>query len=101
MSELTPLVGFHGHTDGVGLLGLGLILVDAVSPICQESKTTYNLSQLGDMSAAQIAEIIENGITAEESERAILLESVLRAHVLEKTKDDKSVLIGKITNLIN
>lgn len=35
LPEETPLVGFHGHSDGLVLNSLGLILVNAADPACQ------------------------------------------------------------------
>ena len=101
MSEVAPLVGFHGKVDAYGLTGLGLIMVDTITPACQKGLYDYNLDNLKDKSTAEIAEIIEDSISTEESERAKMLEALLRIHLNETYKEDKQVLINKINDLVN
>lgn len=34
LTDDTPLVGFHGMGDGMGMTSLGLILLDASESVC-------------------------------------------------------------------
>lgn len=60
----TPLVGFHGEVNLLGLTSLGVILVDTLDPVCQapmtDNKNMWMYEAMDDFTAAQQ---IEGGIS--------------------------------------
>jgi len=53
LTEKTPLVGLHGMVDSEGIVSLGAILVDTISPICQISSFKVDQSMYQGLSETE------------------------------------------------
>jgi len=77
LPEETPLVGFHGTSQGSFLTSLGLILVDTASPICQQRARYPDAVLLEGIDLFERNAIIEAALSQQEKSRASALEAIL------------------------
>lgn len=58
LSELAPLVGFHGEVDSEGIKALGLILFDTLDANCRLTTSTSDSADYTGMTEAEKTELI-------------------------------------------
>ena len=76
LPEETPLVGFHGYSDGIALNSLGLILVNARDPVCQQP-VAHGQIQMYQGSIFEQSAAAEGAITKKEMAKTKQLEEIL------------------------
>ena len=88
----TPLVGFHGKVNMLGMTSLGVILVDTLDPVCQkpllDDSNMWMYQAMDDFTAASQT---EGDISKQERARAQALEAILMdesLHNVHRTKED-------------
>ena len=59
LSELAPLVGFHGEVDSEGIKALGLIFYDTLDANCRLTTFTSDSAEYTGMIEAEKTELIE------------------------------------------
>jgi len=89
LSEDTPLVGFHGKVDLLGMTQLGLIFVDTMDPVCKRTSSVDDANMWiyeamdDEFTAAQES---ESSLTGNERARAATLEAILMDKTLHSAK---------------
>lgn len=66
ITEETPLVGFHGRTDGLTLTALGLIFVDTTTPACLRVHDNIYQDYYEEAPLYEVSEASEHLLTADE-----------------------------------
>jgi hypothetical protein len=85
LPEETPLVGFHGNTDGETLTGLGLILLNAEDPVCQKPLSDGEFTMYkGDI--YEQSQAAEDSITKDERSKTAALEALLALDSVQKAR---------------
>ena len=93
MMAQTPLVGFHGRVDELGIVALGLIFFDTVSEECKKSDGKHGMSMIEGIDDFTQAKVVEGMISPEESERAKTLEAILRYDMIRDNQESKEVTV--------
>ena len=98
MTTQVPLVGFYGKVDEFNIVELGLILADKFTPQCLTSidDNADILNKIDNMGAQKVSEDYDNSITAQEKNRAQVLEAILRYDELRTAKMEKDELSQKV-----
>ena len=99
-----PLIGFHAMVDDTestnGIVKLGLIIVDQISPDCIINYPDEDVSVLDRMEPLATAELVEGSISEVEKKRAELVEAVLRQDQVSIAQSQKDLLTQKLKLLI-
>ena len=97
LSELAPLVGFHGEVDSEGIKALGLIFYDTLDASCR--LPTTDSSEYTNMTEAEITQLIEAEISTDEKKRAQALENILIFDSLTKARQSNEDIARQIQEL--
>lgn len=88
LPEETPLVGFHGRSDGDILESLGLILLNANDPVCQTPLSNGQI-QMYRGSIFEQSEAAESAITQQEHAKTEALEAIIAYNTIAKARESK------------